>query len=805
MNKFWTFWSEAYLTSLRERTQRWHQQRKGVTDRFPEVGEVVLIKEENVPRGVWKLGKVLNISQSRDGFIRSATIRLSNGSEWKRPVSYLYPLEVSEKKQFTELPHEGVLDADKNIEAEESEGENDENNQLQKNASCSECSTNSITHKEKVVEKGSKRTAAWKQAFFVLSMVILWSSGADGKKRFQICTTRQSSGIMVAIPPMKNCTIMEVEQILTTNISIYTKTYRTYPAIYCAKITRKICTRAFFRFILEVISDDVEVSAVSQSICQTLESEKQFNGAELQQISPQQWKTRSELLYSYGWFGTRCTNNTNYLLEYGGIATSDGVGIMSDLSGTAGCLASKGKCITNKGTVLWNATNLTQQCYYEHRLTTIAHVTTSHVLVETLQASLMYSSKNGTNLRYCGLRNPQIMENDIVITFNEIHTNETISDWMRQNPDIVRTINSKTHKILSTYDEVSHHNVHSSLAAPLWLISKYLTLNAQDQHNPKYQFLYDTLQEQIKKNIQQSQMRICQIQNELLQNIKWKSLFDPTAAARQLLRRDDIKAKNVGDTLLIYPCQQVFPTEIFYDHKVDNKCYEFLPIKIGRMLMFVSPHSADVTPVANEIECASLPPPAYKHEEGGWKTPNGKIEVMEIHHQSLSSKMVSRTFNAGPISMTDEERIAMSLAVVAAHQTHEWLIHHSTRKNIDKDIWDDISQEEKELSNKLERNLDMATNEIQQELNQITGQWRWVAVTGAMLITVILIIYLQIQCQICNSCFKCLGKRRSANSYVVQYTAQPHTDDTQGRSQQESRPDLTERYEPIRITKTKRQ
>ena len=57
----------------------------------------------------------------------------------------------------------------------------------------------------------------------------------------------------------------------------------------------------------------------------------------------------------------------------------------------------------------------------------------------------------------------------------------------------------------------------------------------------------------------------------------------------------------MGDTLLIYPCQQVFPAEIFYDHKVDNKCYEFLPIKIGRNLMFASPQSADVTPVADEI------------------------------------------------------------------------------------------------------------------------------------------------------------------------------------------------------------
>ena len=800
LNKFWTYWSEAYLTSLRERTQKWHNQKKGITDRFPEVGEIVLIKEDDVPRGVWKLGKVLKITESRDGFIRSATVRLSNGSEWKRPICYLYPLEVTEKKQRTEPQPKTMLDTDKNLEAEESESETDEKNQHRRVEGRSEFTSYSVTCKERTVEERPKRTAAGRHLFFILCAMILWSSNVEGKKRFQICTTRHSSGIMVAIPPLKNCTVMPVEQVLTTNISVYTKTYLTYPAIYCAKITRKVCTRAFFRFILEVVSDDVDTSAVPVSVCRTLDSEKHFKGAELHQISQQQWKTNNELLYAYGWFGTRCTVNVNYLLEYGGIATSDGIGIMSDLSGTAGCLATEGSCITNRGTILWNATNITEQCYYEHRLTTVAHATTSHVLIETLQASLIYASNSSTNLQYCGLKNPQFMENDIVITFNDIHTNDTITEWMRRNPDLVKTINSESNKLMPAHQEAPSRDAQSSVISPIWLISKYQSLYTPDQNNPKYQFLYDTLQEQIKKSIQQSQVRICQIQNELLQNVRWKSLFDPTAAARQLLERDDIKAKNVGDTLLLYPCQEIFPTEIFYDHKVDGKCYEFLPIKIGRILMFVSPHSSDVISMADEIDCAKLNPPAYKYEDDGWNTPNGKVEVMEIHHQSLSNRMTSRTFNAGPISMTDEERIDMSLAVVAAHQTHEWLVRHSTKKVSDKDIWDDITQEEKELSNKLESAWDTATDEIQEEFNKITNHWRSCALIGATILLLILIIYLQIQCQICSSCFRCLGRKRSEHRYTARYTAQPRTDDAQ--VQQEISPDQS--YEPIRITKAKR-
>ena len=66
---------------------------------------------------------------------------------------------------------------------------------------------------------------------------------------------------------------------------------------------------------------------------------------------------------------------------------------------------------------------------------------------------------------------------------------------------------------------------------------------------------------------------------------------------------------------------------------------------------------------------------------------------MAMHHHNLSSAKMARKFNAGLISMTDEERIDMPLIVIAAHQAHERLIHHSTKKVAERDIWEDISKE----------------------------------------------------------------------------------------------------------------
>ena len=45
----------------------------------PGVGEVVLIKEDNMPRGVWKIGRIDSLCNSSDGKVRAAEVCLPNG------------------------------------------------------------------------------------------------------------------------------------------------------------------------------------------------------------------------------------------------------------------------------------------------------------------------------------------------------------------------------------------------------------------------------------------------------------------------------------------------------------------------------------------------------------------------------------------------------------------------------------------------------------------------------------------------------------------------------------------------------
>ena len=76
---------QEYLTSLRE-----YHKTTGRNDQSIKTGDVVLIHDD-VPRTKWKMAFV---ERGNDGYVQAATIRY-NGGRTNRPISKLYPLEVS--------------------------------------------------------------------------------------------------------------------------------------------------------------------------------------------------------------------------------------------------------------------------------------------------------------------------------------------------------------------------------------------------------------------------------------------------------------------------------------------------------------------------------------------------------------------------------------------------------------------------------------------------------------------------------------------------------------------------------------
>ena len=70
-NEFWSCWRKEYLQSLQER-QKWTSKRRNF-----RVDDIVLLKQSDVPRNQWSMGKVIDINNDRKGFVQSVTLKIS--------------------------------------------------------------------------------------------------------------------------------------------------------------------------------------------------------------------------------------------------------------------------------------------------------------------------------------------------------------------------------------------------------------------------------------------------------------------------------------------------------------------------------------------------------------------------------------------------------------------------------------------------------------------------------------------------------------------------------------------------------
>ena len=70
------------------------------------------LHEHKIPRQLRRLGKVERLLRGRDGYVRSAVVRVKSAnsptSEFRRPLQRLYPLEVNAELD-NPAPHAGNI------------------------------------------------------------------------------------------------------------------------------------------------------------------------------------------------------------------------------------------------------------------------------------------------------------------------------------------------------------------------------------------------------------------------------------------------------------------------------------------------------------------------------------------------------------------------------------------------------------------------------------------------------------------------------------------------------------------------
>jgi len=80
VQQLWKCWSHYYLHQLQQRN-KWKDIQPNVT-----IGDLLLVKEDNLPRLLWKKSVISDIHAGRDGLTRVIILRTANRT-FKRPIT----------------------------------------------------------------------------------------------------------------------------------------------------------------------------------------------------------------------------------------------------------------------------------------------------------------------------------------------------------------------------------------------------------------------------------------------------------------------------------------------------------------------------------------------------------------------------------------------------------------------------------------------------------------------------------------------------------------------------------------------
>ena len=85
----WRRWSKEYLHQLQTKC-KWLRPKPNIS-----IGDLVLVKEDNLPPGKWAMARALELHPGSDGYVRVVTLKTQN-NVLKRPITKLSPLPKTE-------------------------------------------------------------------------------------------------------------------------------------------------------------------------------------------------------------------------------------------------------------------------------------------------------------------------------------------------------------------------------------------------------------------------------------------------------------------------------------------------------------------------------------------------------------------------------------------------------------------------------------------------------------------------------------------------------------------------------------
>lgn len=86
--QFWNRWSKEYLANLTLRS-KWQTPRRNV-----QVDDIVLVKENDLPRNQWKLARVLEVQKDKEGLVRRVLLQMGDSNLDNKGKRLTTPLKL---------------------------------------------------------------------------------------------------------------------------------------------------------------------------------------------------------------------------------------------------------------------------------------------------------------------------------------------------------------------------------------------------------------------------------------------------------------------------------------------------------------------------------------------------------------------------------------------------------------------------------------------------------------------------------------------------------------------------------------
>ncbi|VDK18233.1 unnamed protein product [Anisakis simplex] len=300
INKFWEIWKTNYLAILRNRTQKEHKGPRSFISRPPRLHEIVLVAEENVPRGNWLLGRIIEIRMGAGNAIRTARVQMPNGNIWTRPLNHLCPLEADIQLSNETANHPPNADQDNPILHPQNEPNLDEEDEeMPENSSQPKQISKKTPTAANLVNAAVIKPVGkfWPIFFLLIAMTQLTTASM---KMGSDCES-SNYGAFMRFPKTRNCSTIGQQHDFVKKliVTIHSRIPMKLSAGACSKIIRTVCTRSFLRWWLEVTMDETTIEPMKLEDCLAMNQNKRFNDVALLAVGENKWESQVPTHYSY--------------------------------------------------------------------------------------------------------------------------------------------------------------------------------------------------------------------------------------------------------------------------------------------------------------------------------------------------------------------------------------------------------------------------------------------------------------------------------------------------------------------------